>query len=372
MLLALGLFAAFRVSLFVFDYVGMHLFPRAGVCRPQWEVFGPDHEYWNGFFRWDSGWYRNIVLNGYRYNPDAPSSVAFYPLFPYLSRWLGVVLGGPFVAGLVVSNLATIGGIHYLLRLGVDRFDEAVAERAAVLALVFPTSFFLSAFYTEGLFFALAAASMFYFYRGRYVVCGLLGGLSMLTRSSGLPLFGALALDLAFELYRKRLRFQPAMLGLLGIPLGLGVFMLILKYQVGDPFAFMKVMVYWRRSHALPWVPLIDAFQKLTPLLPEHFEDAQEILDGLTAVAFLGIGVAMIRERYPVAMWALVLGGVFLPLTTNKLESMGRYVLCLFPAFYYLGEKCRKHPRLERFLLYAFSFFLALYGVRFIRCGFSG
>lgn len=372
MLLALGLFATFRCALFVFDYVGMHLVPRVGTCRPQWEVFGPDYEYWNGFFRWDSGWYRNIVLNGYRYKAEAPSSVAFYPLFPYLSRWLGVVLGSPFVAGLVISNVATIGGLYYLLRLGAEKFDEAIAERAAVLLLVFPTSFFLSAFYTEGLFFGLAAASMFYFFRGRYVACGLLGGLSMLTRSSGVVLFGALALDLAYDLYRKRLRFHPGMLGLLFVPLGLGVFMLILKVQVGDPFAFMKVMVHWNRGHALPWVPLFRAFGKLTPLLPERFEDAQEVLDALTAIGFLGIGAAMVRKGYPIAMSTLVLGGVLFPLTTDKLESMGRYVLCLFPTFYFLGKECSGRPRLERFLLFASVFFLALYTLRFIRCGFAG
>ena len=371
-LLALGLFAAFRGALLVFDYVGMHLVPHVGVCRPQWEVFGPEHEFWNGFFRWDAAWYRNIVLNGYRYKPGTPSSAAFYPLFPYLARWLGVVLGGPFVAGLVISNLGALLGVYYLLRLGTDRFDEAVAERAAVLLLVFPTSFFLSAFYTEGLFFGLAAASMFYFYRRRYLPCGALGLLSMLARSSGLVLFLALALDLGVDLYKKRLRLRPSMLALLLIPLGLGVFMFVLQQQVGDAFAFMKAMSNWGRVRSLPWVPLLDALRKLTPLLPDHFDDAQEVIDALTAIGFLGIGVAMIRERYPVAMSALVLLGVLMPLSTYVLASMGRYVLALFPAFYFLGEKCKTRPRLERLLLFASAFFLSLYGIRFIRCGFAG
>ena len=122
----------------------------------------------------------------------------------------------------------------------------------------------------------------------------------------------------------------------------------------------------------MPWVPLIRAFAKLTPLLPERFEDAQEVLDALTAIGFLGIGAAMVRERYPVAMSTMVLGGVLFPLTTDKLESMARYVLCLFPTFYFLGNKCKERPRLERFLLFASVFFLALYTLRFIRCGFAG
>ncbi|HEX4335066.1 MAG TPA: mannosyltransferase family protein [Polyangiaceae bacterium] len=373
LLLAVASFAAFRGALFVFDYVGMHLVPRdLGVCRPQWDPFGAEHPFWNGFFRWDGGWYRNIVLNGYRYRPGAPSSVAFYPLFPYLARWLGVVLGSPFAAGLVISNLATIGGLYYLLRLGQDRFDLAVAERAAVLLLVFPTSFFLSAFYTEGLFFVFAAGSMFYFYRGRYVTSGALGGLSMLARSSGLVLFLALAADLAFSLYKKRTPFRWQMLGLFLIPLALALFMAFLNHEVGDPLAFMKVMSNWGRVRSLPWVPLIDALKKLTPLLPEHFDDAQEIVDALTAIGFLAIGVAMVREKYPVAMSVMVLAGVLMPLSTYVLASMGRYVLALFPAFYFLGKKSKEHPHLERFLLFASAFFLALYGIRFIRCGFAG
>jgi hypothetical protein len=199
-----------------------------------------------------------------------------------------------------------------------------------------------------------------------------LDGLSMLARSSGLVLFVALAADLAFDLFKKRRPFHLGMLGLLLIPLGLGVCMALLQHEVGDPLAFMKVMSNWGRVRSLPWVPLIDALGKLTPLLPERFDDAQEVLDALTAIGFLAIGVAMVRERYPIAMSVLVLGGVLMPLSTYVLASMGRYVLALFPAFYFLGAKCKAHPRLERFLIFASAFFLALYGIRFMRCGFAG
>jgi hypothetical protein len=372
LVLAVATFAAFRGALFVFDYVGLHLIPKVGTCRPQWEPFGHGHDFWNGFFRWDGGWYRSIALNGYMYRPGATGSVAFYPLYPYLARWLGVVLGGPFVAGLVISNASAIAGAYYMLRLGQHVFDESIAERSLVQLLVFPTSFFLSAFYTEGLFFGLAAASMFHFYKGRYVTSGAVGGLAMLARSSGLVLFIALAAELGVDLYKKRVRPKWTMLGIFLIPLGLVLFMLLLKHEVGDPFAFMKVMSNWGRERSWPWVPLIDAFRHLDPLLPDKFDDAQEVLDALTAIAFLAIGVAMVRERYPVAMSVLVLGGVLVPLSTYVLASMGRYVLALFPAFYFIGKKCNAHPRLERFLIFASAFFLALYSIRFMRCAFAG
>lgn len=365
-------FVVFRGALLAFDYVGLSLVPRLGTCRPQWEVFGPGHDFWNGFFRWDSGWYRNIVLNGYTYKAEHASSVAFYPLFPYLSRWLGAVIGSPFAAGLLISGASTIAAIHYMRRIGELLFPRETTERAVALLLVFPTSFFLSAFYTEALFLALAAASTYLFLRERYVVSGLLGGLSMLTRSSGMALFLALAADLVLRLLQRKMRFRWTMLGLLLVPAGLGAFMWILKVQVGDPFAFAKVMTYWGRERAWPWVPLIAALGKLDAGFPEGFEAAQSVIDAAFGLGFLGMGTAMVHRRYPVALSALVLVGVLIPLSTANLTSMGRYVLVLFPAFYWLADVTTKRPTLERIVFFGSAFFLAIYSLRFMRCGWAG
>ena len=39
---------------------------------------------------WDAVWYNGIKDNGYYYDPSRQSSVAFFPLFPYLWRLIGV------------------------------------------------------------------------------------------------------------------------------------------------------------------------------------------------------------------------------------------------------------------------------------------
>src|SRR6185436_12814034 len=113
---------------------------------------------------------------------------------------------------------------------------------AVIFLLVFPSSLFLSAFYTESLFICLASGAMYHYFRRQFLWCGLLGCGAMLTRSTGLPLFGALALDLGWQCYRRAERWQWRMLLLLLIPAGLGLFMLMLQYQVGDPLAFAKVL----------------------------------------------------------------------------------------------------------------------------------
>ena len=46
----------------------------------------------------------------------------------------------------------------------------------------------------------------------------------------------------------------------------------------------------------------------------------------------------MIKRRYPVVFSAFVLLGVLLPLASANLVSMDRYVLVLFPAFFWVAD----------------------------------
>jgi hypothetical protein len=371
-LAALATFLVWRGSLYLFDFLGLNLTPRMGRCREQWEVFGGEHYFWNGFFRWDAGWYRQIVLRGYRFRPDGPSSSAFYPLIPYLSRYLGYLLGNPFVAGLVVANTATIGTIFYLRRIGRLLFNDEVGKLAVILCLLFPSSLFLTAFYSEGLFVCLSVAACFYYLRDQYVWCGVLGFFAMLTRSTGMVLFLALSLDLAVRLLRRQARFRPSMLALLLIPLGLLTFMAILQHQVGEPLAFGKAVAHWGRENAWPWATLAQVFRTTNWAFPRNFQNVQALLDAGFAIAFLVIGVWMALRKERVLLWSFVLIGTLLPLSSSNIASTNRYVLSLFPAFFWLARVCQGRPQLERYCIFASSFFLCIYSLRFMQCGWAG
>jgi hypothetical protein len=372
LLAALLTFIVWRGSLFAFDLLGLSLTPNMGGCRKQWQVFDKSHAFLNGLFRWDSGWYLAIARRGYTYHPESSSSVAFYPLLPYLSRYLGYVVGGVPVAGLIITNTATVGAIYYLRRLGNLLGGDAVGKLASILLLVYPTSLFLSAFYTEGLFVCFAAGSMYHYFRERYLWCGLLGLLAMLTRSTGLVLFVALALDLAVRLYRRELKARASMAALLLIPAGLGLFMAIQLYQVGDPLAFSKTMKHWGRHPAWPWAGIVDAWVGTDFSFDVDFPKTQRFIDALFALAFLGVGVAMAIRRERIALWVFVILGMLLPLSTYALAGMNRYSLGLFPAFIFLAQLCQRRPGLERWLIYVSTLFLAVYSLRFMQCGWVG
>jgi mannosyltransferase PIG-V len=372
LLAALLTFVIWRGSLFAFDLLGLSLTPNMGGCRKQWQVFGKAHPFLNGLFRWDSGWYLNIATRGYSYRPDSASSVAFYPLLPYLSRYLGLLVGGVPLAGLLIANAATVGAIYYLRRLGNLLGGDAVGKLATILLLVYPTSLFLSSFYTEGLFVCLAAGSMYHYFRERYLWCGLLGMLAMLTRSTGLVLFVALALDLGARLYRRELKPRISMAALLLIPAGLALFMAMQLHQVGDAFAFSKTMTHWGRHAAWPWTGIVDAFAGTDFTFSVNFAKTQRFIDAVFALVFLGIGAWMAARRERIALWVFVVLGMLLPLSTYALAGMNRYSLGLFPAFIFLAQVCQKYPGLERWLIYASTLFLAVYSLRFMQCGWVG
>jgi hypothetical protein len=369
---ALLTFVVWRGSLFLFDLVGLSLVPSMGDCRKQWQVFGKGHELLDGFFRWDAGWYLGIAKRGYSFYEHKASSVAFYPLFPYLARYLGKPIGSAPVAGLVIVNAATVGAIYYLRRIGALLHGEAVGKLASILLLVFPTSLFLSAFYTEALFIFLAAGSMFYYLRGSYLWCGALGFLAMLTRSTGLVLFVALVADLCVGLYRRERQLEPKMAALLLIPAGLCVFMFMQYVQVGDPLAFSKTMKHWGRHAVWPWEGIVQALRKTDYTFPLSFGRTQRFLDAAFALAFLGIGVAMAIQKQRIALWVFVLLGMLLPLSTYTLAGTNRYCLGLFPAFIFLAKLCHERPGLERWLIFVSSLLLAVYSLRFMHCGWVG
>jgi hypothetical protein len=369
---ALVSFAIWRGALLCFDLLGLSLTPNMGRCRKNWQVFGAGHDFLNGFFRWDAGWYLQIAERGYSFRPDKSSSVAFFPLFPMLSRYLGKLMGGHAIAGLVIANVASVGAIAYLRLLGQALFSDRIGKLAVTLLLVFPTSLFLSAYYTEGLFLCCAIGAMYHYFRRQFVWCGCLGFLAMLTRSTGIVLFSALALDLGYQLYCRKQHVSWRMLWLLAMPAGLGVYLAFLHFRFGDALAFVKTQEHWDRHSSFPWTPVWDALRATDYTFPVSAKKTQRFIDAASVLGLLAAAACMAKQRYPVALWSYVLIGTIMPLTTYNIASMNRYVLSLFPIFLLLARLCQGRRELERWIFFASAFFLAIYSLRFMQCGWAG
>jgi hypothetical protein len=199
--------------------------------------------------RWDSVWFLRIAEHGYDAATGAAS--AFYPLYPLAVGGLGRAFFGHYVlAGILISLAAAFGSFLLLHGLAEERLGADGARRAVLYLAFFPFALFLQAVYSESLYLLLTLAAFFFAERRQFLAAGLVTGLALLTRPTGLALLPALALIAWGE--RDRLRA----LGSLAIaPLLFVAYPLYLWRAEGDPWAFLRAQRLWSR-HLSPAGPL--------------------------------------------------------------------------------------------------------------------
>ena len=184
MRLPLLVFLVTRLGIALVAYVSVPLIADSSV--PPYHI-KPDQTILDVFgSRWDTGFYLSIAEEGYKVEGVQFPSVPFFPLLPLLIRLVNLLTGDTLVAGLIVSNLALCAASILFYRLVLEEFGEETAGRAVWYLLIFPTSFFGSAIYSESLFLLLAVGALYLFRKGFWGGAAMLGVLSALTRFMGL------------------------------------------------------------------------------------------------------------------------------------------------------------------------------------------
>ncbi|MER7518552.1 mannosyltransferase family protein [Streptomyces sp. NPDC126499] len=204
--------------------------------------------------RWDAVWYVRIAEHGYGYEVTLPdgavhADLAFFPLLPALERGLSAALPvDAATAGLLISwtaSLAAAWGIHAV---GTQVAGPRAGVVLAVLWGVYPTAFVQSMAYTETLFTALAAWSLWAVLRDRWVLAGALCVLAGLTRPTAAALIAAIGITALVTVVRERgLRARVAA-GVLLAPLGWLGYVVYVGVRQGSPTAYFDVQAAWGNS----------------------------------------------------------------------------------------------------------------------------
>ena len=293
--------------------------------------------------RWDSAFFLRIAEHGY----DG-TSAAFYPLYPGVVALLGRTLGGQYVlAGVLVSLAACLGAFALLYRLAEANLGADAARRTVVYLAICPMALFLGAVYSESLYLLLAVAAFVLAERGRFLEAGVVVGLAILTRATGVALLPALAL-LAWP--RRRAVWELAV----AIPIA-AVYPLVLWRQVGDPWAFWGAQDLWHRhlSWGGPLGGIWDGVHALwgpTPSGAAPMHASAVNIEGLVALVvclWLTV-VAWRRVGAAYGLFAALSLAIPLSLPSSRwpLLSLPRFALVIFPLFMALavvGSRPRAH-----------------------------
>lgn len=159
--------------------------------------------------RWDSGWYLGIADHGYSYAFDEngfnESNLAFFPLYPVVVKAVaGVTPGSRASVGVAVAVGCALLAAWGIFAVGERLYGARVGTVLAVLWGATPVAVVQWMGYTESLFTALVAWSLYAVLTDRWVTAGGLCLLAGLTRPTGLALVAAVCVSAVVALWRLR------------------------------------------------------------------------------------------------------------------------------------------------------------------------
>jgi Gpi18-like mannosyltransferase len=194
-----------------------------------------------GFGNFDGVHYLRIAQNGY----TADYSQAFFPLFPSLINLVSklfpklvnldlVLYTDPafFYSGMLVSNIFLVATLFFYYKIISLDSSEKIAKHSLILLLVFPTSFFLGAIYSESLFLFLSMFSIYLLRKQKFLLASFVIAVATATRLAGLFLIVVYLI----EVYKSKEKINY--LWVLLTPLGILIYMYFLHQNFGNAFYF--------------------------------------------------------------------------------------------------------------------------------------
>lgn len=323
-----------------------------------------------GWANFDGEHYLSIAMFGYK-----SLEQAFFPVYPKLIALintpltfiLGSSLLSSVVVGLVISNVAFVITLILLFKLICLDFKKEIAVSTIIVILLFPTSFYFGALYSESLFLLFAVTSFFCSRKEKWLLAGIFGCLAAGTRVFGILLLPALLI----EAWQQKAKIH-AYLWLLLIVLGLGAYMFYQQITVGDALAFYNLQKIVGEQHQSGIVLIPQVFYRYIKMFfninifnPFSFAVILELLSGIIffVLPFLGL-IKKIRLSY--LFFAFF--GFLLPTVQGSFSSSPRYVIVLFPSFLVLALILKDLPKWLRVVYYSISIiFLCLATAMFLR-----
>jgi Mannosyltransferase (PIG-V) len=378
----LAVYAASRLFYLISGSLLAYLVPTSSFQSVTLDVPSGSMNIWS---HWDGEHYVTLAMGGYLHPPDNVSP-AFFPLYPLLLRSFAELLGGPItkealsVLAPLLSLVFLPFALYFIYYIALDAFDERVAKGTVLILAFFPTTFFLNAAYTESLFLALSAGSLWAIrVRKDLLVACVLAALAAATRNVGV----FLVVPLMYEWIKDVERFRWRGIYLLLAPGGLFAYMGYLWVRFGDPLLFYSAQESWGRQATGPldtasraWASAVEGAGSLLGHELWAHPSLSNVANQLAGasnffnLAFFVFAVVVLLAGSRYLPLSLTVYGLLLvaPATLfgtpgSPLMGTPRYVLVAFPVFIVLALLFKNRLLLGGWLVMSTLMSLALCGL---------
>ena len=311
------IFIVWILSVLTVAYFGFVSLPHSGIFTDN---------FFQSFANWDGGHYLAIAQFGY----VEKFQYAFFPLYPMLIRFLNQIFQNYLMSALLISFVSAFLAINFFFTLVSIEFGKRYAQKAVLLLLSYPLSFYLLTAYTEGLFLLLAISTFLFTRRGNLFSATVASAMASATRPSGI----AVVFSFLVYVYFSRGYNTKNWYVLLSLS-GILIYCLYLYSQTGDPFYFIQAQLHWHTGFAIPGSAIFHTFkQLLTPgFLANNFRN---LLDFVMVIFGLSM-IFRVWKRLSVDYAIFSILSLIMPLFSQTLVAMPRYLLTIFPIFMVLA-----------------------------------
>ncbi|MDX3387758.1 hypothetical protein PV682_40895 [Streptomyces niveiscabiei] len=299
---------------------------------------------------WDAKWYWGIATHGYTHTLGTAydaNNLAFFPLYPYLVKTLSAIthLSLP-STGLAVALASSLLAAWGIFAIGDHLHDRRTGILLTVLWAAWPVALVQWMAYTESLFTALAAWSLYATLTQRWLPAAALASLAGLTRPTGIAV--AAAVSAAALLSLRHHRSYKAALAVAVAPLGWCAYVTWVGLRLHRWDGYFAVQRLWHNE----WTGGHETLRRFRELLGQD-STPELFLIGvtLTLITATALYALSVWDRQPVplliftgAILAIVLGsgGVYFP--------RARFLLPAFPLLLPIAVHLTKASRRLRWL----------------------
>jgi len=289
------------------------------------------------WYRWDTRHYIEIADFGYDF---ASVNSVWPPLYPFFIKLVGFILKPTILSALFVSNIFFIFGLFLLFLFVQDNFGEEISKQSLFYTVIFPTSFYFIAGYTESVFFFFSIAVFLFLRKKKWLLAGLISALATLTRVQGLLLIIPIIIELWIEYIPKCdfKKFFTHICTCAYAPFSYGLYSLYVFFGLKADWPWVTLSTEWNQHFGMPWEGIISIS---TILLGREIENdiTPTIVKLLSIILPVGAAFILFRIRkviplslsvYSWGMLLMILGKID---DNNAIVSTIRYLISIFPIF---------------------------------------
>jgi hypothetical protein len=303
--------------------------------------------------------YINIARNGY-----SKYEQAFFPLYPLIIKYLSPLFSNnQLLTGLIISNFLFLIGLVLFYKY-LTNFNKFQRISTISLLLVFPTSFFFGAVYTEGLFFLLLISTLYFLKKENYLLVSLFAFLASTTRLIGVFLIVPIIFHWIFlQKHRRDVinhvsanfnKFQQISTIFFPI-LGLATYCFYLWRTTGDPFFFLTSQPIFGANRSSHLILLPQVYWRYLKIFLTATHDSRFYVSVVEFLIFNFVLVILSLDlfknlklnknfKFEISNLSLLglnlfsFSNLILPTLTGTFSSIPRYSLFSLSFFIYIAQ----------------------------------